>query len=253
MDPPGSLCTFQAIAEIVRRIQARTFLEVGCGSGELSKRLCKQGLTGIGIDFSPQAVFQASSTLQPEIEKGDYKLIQSDFSKMQAPQWSVDVALSIMVMEHIDDDVQFLRHLSQAVRPGGHLLIGVPGRKDRWSVEDETVGHLRRYDKWDLADTFRKAGISDVHVISVAVPIANLLFSIGNFLISKSAEVDKVGLPLIMQTQASGVREIPFKTVFPRFTRLILNQFTLAPVFWLQRLFYKSNLGLVQIAVGRVN
>ena len=55
------------------------------------------------------------------------------------------------------------------------------------------------------------------------------------------------------QTELSGIREIPFKTVFPAWFRLILNRVTLYPLFILQRLFYRTNLGLTLLAVGRVD
>jgi len=155
-------------------------------------------------------------------------------------------------MEHVTNHVGFVKRIVDFIKPGGHVIVGVPGRRDRWGIEDETVGHLRRYDRGDLKETLVSAGLSDVTVWSVAVPTANLLFHFGNFFIRNSSEVDKVKQSAREQTETSGVREIPWKTVFPSSFKLILNRTTLYPLFVLQRLFYNSNLGLTMIACGKV-
>jgi hypothetical protein len=43
-------------------------------------------------------------------------------------------------------------------------------------MKDETVGHLRRYEREGLEDKLRIAGLSNVEIWSVAVPVTNLLF-----------------------------------------------------------------------------
>jgi hypothetical protein len=138
------------------------------------------------------------------------------------------------------------------VKPGGNLIIGVPGRMDRWSIEDDTVGHLRRYERDGLGVVLRKAGLDNIEVWSVAVPTANILFNAGAWLIGRSREVSKIGLSQREQTETSGIREIPWKTVFPPFCRFILNRSTLWPLFAVQRLFYKSGLGLTMVGMGKV-
>ena len=68
-----------------------------------------------------------------------------------------EMAFSCMVMEHVPDDVGFVTKLCDAVEPGGAIAVFVPGRKDHWSFEDTTVGHLRRYDREDLSVPWKQA------------------------------------------------------------------------------------------------
>jgi len=194
----------------------------------------------------------AQSNMSTEISEGRYRLIQSDIFDLPVDQIQVDVALSMMVMEHIEDDVAFAQALTRFVRPEGHVVIAVPGRRDHWGIEDETVGHYRRYDSSDLRKTLTAAGLTDVEVWSVAVPVANLLYRTGNLLLRRSQEIKKRSLSQQLQTETSGIQEIPFKTVFPRCFRLLLNRITMTPFFLLQRLFYHTNRGLTMMAVGRV-
>jgi len=180
-------------------------------------------------------------------------LIHSDIFDLNLGGEKFDVGLSMMVMEHVKNHVGFLKRIVDFVEPGGHVIVAVPGRRDRWGIEDKTVGHLRRYDRNDLVETFVSAGLTDVTVWSVAVPVANLLFHFSNFFIRNSSEMDKLAQPARKQTETSGVRDIPWKTAFPPSFKLILNRVTLFPLFVIQRLFYGSNLGLTMIACGKVN
>jgi len=252
IDPPGSWCQYEAVLEMIDHVGGKTFLEVGCGPGSLSSRLCANGWQGVGIDFSPTAIAEAKINLDEYIQDGRYRLIHGDIFDVDLGEEKFDVGLSMMVMEHVTNHVGFVKRIVDFIKPGGHVIVGVPGRRDRWGIEDETVGHLRRYDRVDLKETLVSAGLSDVTVWSVAVPTANLLFHFGNFFIRNSSEVDKVKQSAREQTETSGVREIPWKTVFPSSFKLILNRTTLYPLFVLQRLFYNSNLGLTMIACGKV-
>jgi hypothetical protein len=158
----------------------------------------------------------------------------------------------MMVAEHVPDDTGFVRTVAALVKSGGQVIIGVPGRRDRWGYEDEVVGHLRRYERDDLERLLRAAGLEDVRVWSAAVPVANLLFHVGNRMVRRGTNADVESQPAERQTETSGIREIPWKTVFPRWCGLLLNRYALYPLFVLQRLFYRSSLGITLIGSGRV-
>jgi SAM-dependent methyltransferase len=253
MQPPGTWLQNAAVLDLLRsRRGGKRFVEVGCGDGSLSRWLVRRGYSGAGIDLSADAIAAAAATLKPEIARGDYTLRCGDVRELD-DRAAFDFALSIMVVEHIEEPVAFVRAMTARVMPGGLVIVGAPGRKDHWSVEDETVGHLRRYEKEDLAALLADAGLGDVEVWSVAVPVANILFRAGNHLIRRSAdEMRKVDLAKTQQTLTSGIRDIPFKTAFPAVFRLILNEWSMLPLALLQRLFYRSGLGITLLACGRV-
>lgn len=254
MAPPGTYCHLAAVMDFVRPLSARDFIEVGVGDGMLSRRLLDRGMSGLGLDFSPSAVAYATATLSDYIADNRYVLLQRDLWDIGTFDLSkVDIGLSMMVLEHVEDDLGFLRALQRRVRAGGHVIVSVPARQDRWSIEDETVGHLRRYDRADLAALLEEAGFTDIVVRSVAVPVANMLQGIGNHFLRRSEEIDKRSLSKRAQTEASGIRDIPFKTAFPSWFRVVLNPVTLSPLFALQRAFYDTDLGIEIIARARVH
>jgi hypothetical protein len=98
----------------------------------------------------------------------------------------------------------------------------------------------------------RKADLKQVSVWSVGVPTINMLFNISLRMVARSGETAKVAQSQREQTETSGIRDIPWKTVFPSWVRLILNRTTLYPLFVIQRMFYRTGLGVVMMGMGRV-
>jgi SAM-dependent methyltransferase len=240
---------------MLKGVEVHSFVEVGCGTGTLASLLCQRGLTGVGIDVSANALRQAERTLKDYLARGQFSLHNGDIMERNSFAFytaQFDLALSIMVMEHVADDAGFLRNLTGLVRKGGHLIVAVPGRRDRWGIEDETVGHRRRYEREELEDKLRDAGLINVEVWSVAVPVANALFFAGKRLLQRSTEMQKLSLSPGEQVSQSGLQEIPFKTVFPPWCKLVLNPTVWLPAFLLQRLFYRSRLGLILQGRGTV-
>lgn len=250
---PGTLCTHEAIREAIASIRPATFVDVGCGRGEASGLLCSLGLTGTGIDFSPHSIEACRTSMAAPLASGVFRLVEGDISEIAEDAIPrADVAVSVMVMEHVEDDRSFVTRMKTMVKPGGLVLVCVPGRRDLWCIEDETVGHYRRYDREDLKRVLEQAGLSKVEVWSVAVPVSNVLFGLSNWLIRRAGEASKKTLDKVDQTKLVPIREVPWKTVYPSWVGLILNRVTLYPILLLQRAFYRSGLGTVMLGFGRV-
>ena len=79
-----------------------------------------------------------------------------------------------------------LSHLEDLI-PGGLLIIGVPGREDRWYLEDDLVGHLRRYSKNRLRTVIEEQTNSETEVWSIGYPLMNIGQRVKNILLKKQA------------------------------------------------------------------
>ena len=252
MNPPGTICFNDVYERILRDIDANNFLDVGCGGGENSLIALQKGMKGVGIDFSPLAIQKSQELLQDYIKDGKYNLIQGNFFDTTDIGHDFDLVISFFTLEHIKDDEEFLRLLKKRVRPGGYLIFSIPARRDKWAFEDETGGHFRRYDRSDLEIILKNNTISHFEIFSLGVPLSNFLYFFSDKIERKSSEKGRINLSLDERTRISGLRDTPFKTIFPSFFKVILNKWTLFPFIMVQRFFFSSNYGLTILVYCKI-
>jgi len=62
------------------------------------------------------------------------------------------------VVEHIENDLEFLSHIHDLLAPNGRLYATVPAYQALWSQEDDVAGHYRRYDAKSFCALLAAAG-----------------------------------------------------------------------------------------------
>ena len=77
------------------------------------------------------------------------------FQKFDFTEKTVKAVGLFDVLEHIDDDVDFLVQLKSALPPGSLIYITVPAHMYLWSDVDNYGGHFRRYDR-EMAEQLSK-------------------------------------------------------------------------------------------------
>ena len=75
-----------------------------------------------------------------------------------------DAIVCFNVLEHIPDHEAAMRRFHELLKPGGHLLLLVPGHRSLYGTIDRSVGHARRYGKDDVRLLFEKTGLVPVEV-----------------------------------------------------------------------------------------
>jgi SAM-dependent methyltransferase len=126
---------------LARRLAGST-LDVGCGIGDFLQ--FRRGT--IGVDVNPRAVAYCR-------DHGlDARLMQPD--RLPAADASLDSVLLDNVLEHIAQPGPLLGEIRRALKPGGRLLVGVPGRRG-W---DADADHKVYYDEALLAAVLAGAG-----------------------------------------------------------------------------------------------
>ena len=97
---------------------------------------------------------------------------------------SFDLAASLDVIEHLEDDLAALRELRRVVAPGGSLLVTVPAYQWLWSGHDEINHHFRRYTRRSLQRAGEAAGWQQVRTTyfnSLLLPAAIVLRVLDRF------------------------------------------------------------------------
>lgn len=129
-----------------------TLLDVGAGNGLFLKFFKSKGFQVSGYELEKELV--ANMKKDPAL-KGD-KIEQGDITKLKGKE-EYDVVIASDVIEHIKDDVKAIQGLWSFVKPGGILLITVPGHSAIYGKRDEMWGHFRRYDQKVLLERVDKA------------------------------------------------------------------------------------------------
>jgi len=140
---------------------ARTFLEVGCGTGSVSCALS---------EALPSLRITAGDTRLEGLEFAKQRAEHVDIVQCDAAQLpfdaEFDVAGAFDVIEHLDDDVGALAAMRDVVRPGGGVLITVPQHPGLWSAVDDFSCHRRRYTRTELRSKLGAVGLEVLRMTS---------------------------------------------------------------------------------------
>ncbi|WP_307849612.1 class I SAM-dependent methyltransferase [Qaidamihabitans albus] len=142
--------------ELIRPHCGRSVLEVGAGLGEFA-----DGFTGadryVATDVDPGAV---QSMKERFADRHEIEVQQFDIDGQSTLAEPVDTLIAINVLEHIEDDTDALRRLSDSIRPGGNIVLFVPGYQQLYGEFDRKVGHFRRYTPGTVTEAAEAAGLS---------------------------------------------------------------------------------------------
>jgi ubiquinone/menaquinone biosynthesis C-methylase UbiE len=117
-------------------------LEVGCGEGR-----------GIPVILPHASTYTAVDKIESALVALRKKYPSGKFISMNIPPFhgladnTYDTVLSFQVIEHIDDDLNYLREIYRVMKPGGVALITTPNRKmsltrNPWHVREYLATEL---------------------------------------------------------------------------------------------------------------
>lgn len=156
IDPDGHWY-YQSKADAMLALAAKcnftSILDVGAGSGFFSKVMLQRtnaiDATCLDIGYAQNSVSLIGYKRQNfcrEIEHSE-----------------ADLILMMDVLEHIKDDVNFLKEYIDKCPSGASFLISVPAFNFMWSEHDEFLKHYRRYTLGRLLKVVQDAGLRPVH------------------------------------------------------------------------------------------
>ncbi len=122
-----------------------TILDIGCGTGGNIAALAEE-FSCIGVDSSPEAIELARSRF-PQV---DFRCCAIHSPELETIGAQADLFLLMDVLEHVEDDSDFLSWILSIAKPGAYILLTVPADMALWSEHDVSFGHYRRYDQPQL-------------------------------------------------------------------------------------------------------
>lgn len=153
------------ISRVVRPPAQARILEIGCGTGHNLEMLSQFGRVE-ATELNDSARELASKRLGRAVQSAALP----DLSMFDGS--SFDMVALLDVLEHIADDRQALQAIIGLLKPGGKLLVTVPGNPWMWSAHDVAHHHHRRYRKSQLRRLAKDAGFA----VELLSPFNTLLF-----------------------------------------------------------------------------
>jgi SAM-dependent methyltransferase len=135
----------------------RRVLEIGCGTGNLTRLLLEKAEEVTAIDIhAAHLKLLATRVRVPDGHKLSIKNqnIEEDMTDVSG----FDTVVLVNVLEHLSQPDEALRRIYQALDPGGRVVVLVPALAFLLSPFDELIGHCRRYTRKSLANQLTPAG-----------------------------------------------------------------------------------------------
>ena len=161
------------IYDEIARVLGREVLEVGSGTGNITRFLAQGGRKVVATDGLPayREHLRDLYRSNPQVEVGEFDL------NLPAPEECVarqfDSVVCLNVLEHIEDDRGALREMRRVIRPGGYLALLVPAHPILYGKFDAAVGHFRRYSKAPLLQLLRESefDVTSIKFFNIAAVI----------------------------------------------------------------------------------
>lgn len=116
-------------------------LDAGCGIGDYSLRLARQGFSVIGVDFSETVLENARIFLDQNSDGEHVALQRETLLDLSFRDEEFDAILCWGVLMHIPDIASATKELARTLRPGGRLAVSETNMR---SVEAVALRWLRR-------------------------------------------------------------------------------------------------------------
>jgi glycosyltransferase involved in cell wall biosynthesis len=145
------------IWERVQPYVGQRVLEVGAGSGAMTRFLYGRELIVTSDKETPYV-----DRLRNAFRRRPGMIVErfdpdSDDAHDLA-RYAFDTVTCINVLEHTRDDAAALRRVNELLVPGGRVIVFVPAGKQLYGALDQSVGHIRRYEKDELVEKLAAAG-----------------------------------------------------------------------------------------------
>lgn len=127
------------------------FFDIGGGNGYIAKYLEEHQIPTVLVEPGMEGALNAR-------KRGLTNVVCSTFEDAgMKPNVCQAVGL-FDVVEHIEDDLAFMKSIHSIMAVGGKVFITVPAHKILWSREDDDVGHYRRYKMKQIKKLLEKSG-----------------------------------------------------------------------------------------------
>jgi SAM-dependent methyltransferase len=148
----------------------------------------------VGLDIATEALRCCQA-------RGLRRLVRASAERLPVADGSCHLITALGLIEHVEDDAQFVGELARVCRPGGYVLLLTSAYRALWSRHDDLVHHKRRYTRRGLKAllTGKEFEIVKLSYVNMFLLPAIVGFRLLRSLISPRASSSHNGTPDMFQ------------------------------------------------------
>ncbi len=151
----------EAALDMAKVISGQSAVDVGAGSGFLSRGLVKRGLSVISVDQSESMLKELSARLpQADCRVGESLNLPVEDS-------SVHHAFANMYLHHVPDPAAAIKEMARIIKPSGNLIITDLDEHEHEFLRNEHHDRWLGFKREDVESWLIKAGLENVTISCV--------------------------------------------------------------------------------------
>jgi 2-polyprenyl-3-methyl-5-hydroxy-6-metoxy-1,4-benzoquinol methylase len=150
----------------------KLLLDIGSGQGDFLQAAVSEKIADkfVGFELSDTGVNIARSKVK-EAEFMQVNLFSPPKNLIKFAE-QADVVVCTEVIEHVDEPAEFCRLIKKYMKPGGELLLSVPGGP--MSEFDQYIGHRTHYNQKSITKLLTSVGFEVDNVYLAGFPFFNI-------------------------------------------------------------------------------
>jgi len=138
--------------------------DLGCGSGQIMRKLYPDIPEFIGVDYSNKMLELARHNLKDLVSRGHVDLRLGAMEHLPLGDNEVDGILITLVLHHLAEPETIFKEFNRVLEPGGLVTIVDFMKHEREEFRDEMADLWLGFNPDDLAKWLKKAGLHDIVV-----------------------------------------------------------------------------------------
>jgi len=143
-----------------RRLETRSVLDLGCGTGRHTAYLAKKGFDVVGVDVSKSALKMANEWVREE-KMTDVAFVRGTMTNVPLRNSGFSLVISVSVIHHAvkKDIVKTIAEVHRVLRKKGLFLANIASVKDPRYSEGEKVEH----NTFRILEAFEEKRFEELH------------------------------------------------------------------------------------------